>query len=268
MFKRQQLINHTIFFPKEKSPKKRDNIIISTAFITFIGYFFTYMYELGFLSYYGVPEDFIQITLDELCRTLISVFIVFWICIPLFALSFIGNKTLKTILALLFIICVFVLLYTAKKTFNSNHEDYSVYSLIVFGVVGIVANLFSRLGENMNILFRTNKLQNTKKTISAKDSILISVFFILFTVSIMFLGKCIGHLSAEGKNTYSILNINNDDYAMIKYLKDGHAIFIKILNDQKFLQGNYRIIDLNSIAIPMQEEKATLHKIKIDYKNK
>lgn len=270
MFKRRQLATYTRFHQNNQGKEKRDNIIISTAFITFIGYLFTYMYELGFLLYYGIPEDFIQITIEELCKTLIAIFIVFWGCYFVFVLSFLGSNKLKKILGFLFIISVAVLLYTSKKTFNTDafHENKSLYSLIVFGVIGVASYLFDLLGEKLRIWLKNNKLPGIKKTIPVKDSILNSIFFLLFLIFIIFFGKCIGYMSAEEKNTYSIVDINNEDYVMIKYLKDGRAIFLRVFKDRKFIQGNYRIIDLSSITTPMMEEEITLHKIKIDYQNK
>ena len=61
----------------DKSSLNQISFFISLVSFSYLAYILLYFYDTGFLNYHGIPSDFVEISIENICNFLIIIFAVF-----------------------------------------------------------------------------------------------------------------------------------------------------------------------------------------------
>ena len=233
----------------------KKNLIESGILLTFINFYIgltTYFYEVGFLSYFGISNEYININKDVIFKYISFVLTAaFYTFIGCYLMNVILKKAeKKLILACIIILCTVIYLFigiyllsytvTLEKSINPSSLDLGIIFGFLCGIISVSKQIITAAKKKNNIQSIT--LDNLKY----KD-IKNACFTVFILVAVWFI--CSSYLIGKdnAKNDYyNIAKYENQNIAMVKSLNNNLAIFIKLDKDYTYVKNNYFLLSLDT----------------------
>lgn len=257
----------------DKSSLNQISFFISLVSFSYLAYILLYFYDIGFLNYHGIPSDFVEISIENICNFLIIIFAVFG-GIIIISLS---SILIKDITAYKITLCIgigtliiisyycykifanfdlFISNYSNEKIINHLYSSYSTAFIIVVFVTSLIVAILNQISvffKKVKHLTWNEFLKKYTPTINIEYTIKILILFLLSVFICCCFAFQLGKLNAE-KYTYHIGYYQKQQLALIKTMKNGIGIFIQIDKNKKYNKGHFLLLQLGETSIKFTEK--------------
>ncbi len=257
----------------DKSSLNQISFFISLVSFSYLAYILLYFYDTGFLNYHGIPSDFVEISIENICNFLIIIFAVFG-GIIIISLS---SILIKDITAYKITLCIgigtliiisyycykifanfdlFISNYSNEKFINHLYSSYSTAFIIVVFVTSLIVAILNQISvffKKVKHLTWNEFLKKYTPTINIEYTIKILILFLLSVFICCCFAFQLGKLNAE-KYTYHIGYYQKQQLALIKTMKNGIGIFIQIDKNKKYNKGHFLLLQLGENSIKFTEK--------------
>ena len=257
----------------DKSSLNQISFFISLVSFSYLAYILLYFYDTGFLNYHGIPSDFVEISIENICNFLIIIFAVFG-GIIIISLS---SILIKDINAYKITLCIgigtliiisyycykifanfdlFISNYSNEKFINHLYSSYSTAFIIVVFVTSLIVAILNQISvffKKVKHLTWNEFLKKYTPTINIEYTIKILILFLLSVFICCCFAFQLGKLNAE-KYTYHIGYYQKQQLALIKTMKNGIGIFIQIDKNKKYNKGHFLLLQLGETSIKFTEK--------------
>ncbi|HAI98626.1 TPA: hypothetical protein DCL30_03785 [Candidatus Peribacteria bacterium] len=230
-----------------------DAIVI--AAFTAWAYLLAYLYEYGYLSYFGIPSDFIEIGLINIIVALlwISGFLILFFVLGTFIIPFLfkSRETLLQKKIFLWIAMFVFIVFIPLLAGGYGHAQIAFGSFVGFLTVEIAEIIFFTKGGSLNEKIEKQEERESKRSwifewLERKIGIGGISAIALFGI-ISYLAFSIGNGNAVRKIQYPIIGINGKELAVVS-VRQSVAIALPINREKKELIREIFIYDLQNLA--------------------
>ncbi|WP_434302084.1 hypothetical protein [Clostridium botulinum] len=238
--------------------------LIFVGIVTALLYYFTYMFQIGYLSYYNIPSSFAEISLPIMIRIMIFLFFIttFFLLSIQGMFSFLIDRFPKRVSNDVRILSILLLCVLYLSSLSVKYHKISV--LLVFLILLTILKRYQ--------IYKKCKQKYVKEEKSDKDTPLFfenimknypSVYnILLYMIIIMFIGnfvQIIGGLIAEFNPNEVEININNRKAVVVSEYKSKLIIKYKKANSSK-LEDGFNIVDIkDNFKMILKEEKGVFN---------
>lgn len=213
--------------PKKKS---KSTLIILATILPFVGYFFSYIYEYGYTTYFNIPKEYIHITLEMILLFCFILFglIVFIILQLEYIFPFLAEKfqknSLNRFIIIRSILIIIIVIYFALIGKTIILWSAFIAMIIIFYTVPLITPFF-RKDKSISYLdhFQKNIDADLKEpTLSTVISDKYSPWYPFIFIILLFIAQIVygvGVFSASSRTTYHIIN-NDSSYVVLKIYGD------------------------------------------------
>jgi hypothetical protein len=188
------------------------------AIITAASYSIAYCYKLGYLSYFGVPDNLVEANIKDLAQELIiiSIFLIFLVFLVLNVESLFLHKDIKVFL---FYLIIFLSTFLAFLNWLVGDKFFNG-SMAITTIFVIICLLTLKKGK----YFLT---------------------FLLIFILAIYLTIIIGSQSAADTKNFTIITVNKNQYVLISTYK-GKALVAPVNIANKTFKPEYQLMELES----------------------
>lgn len=247
------------FPPITHSPEKKISDAILLAFIPIIAYSYLFVYETSFLTFFGVPIQFIKFDISEVFFTFSGIFwfflIIFFIANAFFMLvgSLTSNiakvRLLVKFIYLLYFLCICYLSTTTEQYFSTLFAG--VTSLIFIMVIFIppinrkYRGTFSqRLEQSLIRIKKVNNPISFEDLIFRKVSIKIGSILLLLPLS-LYIVYLLGLSSAYQRINYNV--INSSPECAVVYIRENSIVCVEFDLAKKEFDKGFKILPMDEL---------------------
>jgi len=226
------------FLRKQHGLQSFDTTLI-VAYCTLMGYLCAYVYELGYLTNFGVPWEFAQVTLP-LIFTVVLIFLALcvWAMPGFFSDQVDQNKKMPRSLILLPFILLVLLVLGYLVLHDTSFIIFSIVTWLMLSLIGVV----SRLDEQNSITIYS--------ALAPSAFLLILLSFLLgagigdFTKSYLFLPAI-----HDNENDFVVVRVYGNQLLTMPVTKNGKLEKAVRLMNADWLADQQKTIELDAVKI-------------------
>lgn len=175
-----------------KIPLLSEGILI--GIVSLLGYLLTYVFQMGFASYFSIPIEFINIGLNEILFTTTLAIIIIYITISLSA--FFSRAKFKRLFRTLISIFLIVLIIFLKNS-----------AFFIFVFILVIAFVLSPFLQSQfyskKLIIETGTIETRTKTNTFFEQYLLKKSFFIFAIPLFIIFTYVfGILSAQSKHSF------------------------------------------------------------------
>lgn len=227
---------------------KTINILLIAA--PFIGYLWVYNYEIGFLSFYDVPKEVIDITFINILDNLLEILFLYFILIifTFYIFNIISSNFRLGFLLLItlyyFLIYVFVPSYFVENKLWKQFIFVTIFYLIIFILIPIIQN---KKGKNIKEKLAIQDEIDDKNSLTGilANKYPIIYFLIFLTIVGTKISFFAGFKEASEKVNYMLIEEPEKFVVIRKY---ENLLILSILKESKIIENNMVFTTMNKIT--------------------
>ena len=223
------------------------------AIVTALGYLFSYAYETGYLSYYGLGDKYVNLTIQVIIRNSVILFFLLGVVVGLALLLYdmlllkdSGNRIIK-IDRIVWVITSLILPIVTLSELNiiNNRVAFPLYCTLLFLTFLLWTIVFFK-----NLIMEEKNENKSKKYIFTKHVMTIMLFILTFSIVHGF-GLSLGNFFAETKNKYNVLD-GMPDYVVISTYSDKFMV-VPYDDEKKTFSKKYIVMPLENVEFENKE---------------
>lgn len=219
-----------------KIPLLSEGILIGIA--SLLGYLLTYVFQMGFASYFSIPIEFINIGLNEILFTTTLAILIIYITTTLsLFFSKAKFKKLFRFLTLVFLIVLIILLRN------------SAFLIFVFilTIAFVLSPLFQSQFHSKKLIIETRTIETKTKANTFFEQYLLENSFFLFIIPFVIIFAYIfGILNAQLKHSFLTAKTNTNTEIVVLAIYDNSIICAPLDRRNKTIEERLFIFNKDS----------------------
>ena len=244
------------------------------SFITLYGYIVAYAYEVGYLSYFDLPDFLVRIGIESIVRSsVITTYVILTIYVSLkifvfffSSLSSSERETNHTRESIYLSAIILILNIPFVVAIAQNTLDIAIFSGLILFAYFLIFIFLSIFVENLSpnnikaiyVMGKSLDFFKFEKKIFSKTQIVIVFFLIILILYSVVLSKLLGRSGASRESEFLTFSSNEETYIIVRKYED-RFIAVNINKENRTLNNKYMLI---ASGIELRGETKTIGPIR------